>query len=178
MKFNRLRIFVSALSVVVCVILIALWVRSQYVWDAITFQITPTHKYHVASCNGILAVCQIPNTNLQGKPWVDPFGNDLFPLNPEYLVPIWWNQLHVHRYSHPVDNDKLKVFTIGWPTPAEPYMFSAISSSYWLLVLTSTICAIAPWATRIRWHFSLRSLLIATAIIAAGLGLSIYLMGR
>jgi hypothetical protein len=43
--------------------------------------------------------------------------------------------------------------------------------SYWLLVLLAAVGAVGPW---VPWHFSLRTLLIATTLIAILLGLIAY----
>jgi hypothetical protein len=38
---------------------------------------------------------------------------------------------------------------------------------YWVAVLTSTALAVVPW---LAWRFSLRTLLVATTVVAVGLG--------
>lgn len=45
-----------------------------------------------------------------------------------------------------------------------------ISVSLWLLVLITGVLAAAPWI-REKWHFSLRTLLIATTLVAVLLAL-------
>jgi hypothetical protein len=42
---------------------------------------------------------------------------------------------------------------------------------YWSLVLVTPLLAVAPW---IRWRFSLRTVLIATTLVAVVLGLIVY----
>jgi hypothetical protein len=46
---------------------------------------------------------------------------------------------------------------------------------FWLLVLTCGLISVIPWP---RWHFSLRTLLIATTLVAAGLGLLVWAAGK
>jgi hypothetical protein len=46
-----------------------------------------------------------------------------------------------------------------------------LSVPYWLLVLAATSLTAAPW---LRWHFSIRTLLIATTLVAVVLGLICY----
>jgi hypothetical protein len=48
----------------------------------------------------------------------------------------------------------------------------AMSISYWLLTLAATVVATFPW---LPWRFSLRTLLVATTLIAALLGSIVYL---
>jgi hypothetical protein len=56
--------------------------------------------------------------------------------------------------------DDASRFGVGWAV------------SFWLLVGVTIAFAIAPW---IRWRFSLRSLLIATTLLAMMLGLVVWL---
>jgi hypothetical protein len=46
---------------------------------------------------------------------------------------------------------------------------------YWFLVSLSAIFAVGPWIRQLRWCFSLRTLLIATTLIAVLLGLAVWL---
>jgi hypothetical protein len=45
---------------------------------------------------------------------------------------------------------------------------------YWCLILISVVLVTAPWIRRIEWRFSLRTLLIATTLVAVGLGLVVW----
>jgi hypothetical protein len=45
---------------------------------------------------------------------------------------------------------------------------------YWSAVTLSAALAILPWLSWLRWRFSLRTLLIATTLIAVVLGLVVY----
>jgi hypothetical protein len=49
---------------------------------------------------------------------------------------------------------------------------SFINVPYWFLVAGFATLAAAPW---FRWRFSLRTLIVVMTIVAAGLGLSVYL---
>ncbi len=46
---------------------------------------------------------------------------------------------------------------------------------YWFAVFVSATFAGAPWLSRLDWRFSLRTLLIATTLIAVLLGLIVWL---
>src|SRR6476469_5066865 len=47
---------------------------------------------------------------------------------------------------------------------------------YWFLVSLSVIFAVGPWIRQLRWRFSLRTLLIATTLVAVVLGLIVWAM--
>jgi hypothetical protein len=44
------------------------------------------------------------------------------------------------------------------------------SISLWIPALIGSLLAAAPWISQLRWHFTLRTLLIATTLVAAALG--------
>ena len=52
---------------------------------------------------------------------------------------------------------------------------SVIYFPHWALVLFFAVIAILPW---FRWRFSLRTLLIATTLVAVVLGLAVYLVRK
>jgi hypothetical protein len=77
----------------------------------------------------------------------------------------------------------------GWTTSfAQPQFFGfgflrrALSLSVvfpiWSSVVLCVVFAIAPWALQLRWRFSLRTLLIATTLVAVVLGLIVYAVGK
>ena len=69
--------------------------------------------------------------------------------------------------SQPVrDQDRELLGSFHWPDDFVPFLMLP----YWLLILVSTTLAAAPW---IEWprRFSLRTLLIATTLVAVALGL-------
>ena len=45
---------------------------------------------------------------------------------------------------------------------------------YWFFVFVTATLTTAPWIRQLRWRFSLRTLLIATTLVAAVLGLIVY----
>jgi hypothetical protein len=50
----------------------------------------------------------------------------------------------------------------------------SLTAPYWFFVLFSGTAAVVPWIHEVRWHFSLRTLLIATTLVAVVLGLAVY----
>jgi hypothetical protein len=57
---------------------------------------------------------------------------------------------------------------IGTPKTWEA---GAISISHWIYILCFAALAVLPWIRQLRWRFSLRTLLIATTLVAVVLGL-------
>jgi hypothetical protein len=52
---------------------------------------------------------------------------------------------------------------------------TAYAFPHWFVVLLFTTLAAAPWLFKICWRFSLRTLLIATTLVAVVLGLIVWL---
>jgi hypothetical protein len=59
----------------------------------------------------------------------------------------------------------------GWHVSRD---FVFIASPYWFLVLTAATANMLTALWRPRWHFSLRTLLIATTLVAVVLGLGVW----
>ena len=49
---------------------------------------------------------------------------------------------------------------------------------YFVLLVIFVMLGVLPWTRHLKWHFSLRTLLIATTLIAVLLGLIVYLAHR
>ena len=49
-----------------------------------------------------------------------------------------------------------------------------VNSPHWFLVMDAALLALLPWVRHLRWRFSLRTLLIATTLVAVVLGLIVY----
>jgi hypothetical protein len=138
-----LRIAVSAVFGVLCVVLLVLWVRSY--WKLSTFgeYVTPSHRYHLYSFKGQLVLSKYQRS------WA---GAELILAVPiEGLEEV---------AAHPPG------FGIAtW------YGGDFIVVSYWLMIVANLCLAIMPW---LAWRFSLRTLLIATTLIAVVLGLVVW----
>jgi hypothetical protein len=140
-----LRIAVTALSLTACVLLIALWVRSYWYVDKAWAQVTPYVTGYVQITPGQFSFFSVSSIVA--------------------LPPGDWEKL-----KFPVD----EFFGEDNPLPSTPIFGKlSLSDGYllipaWLLVLLTASIAGAPW---IRWsrRFSLRTLLIATALVAVGL---------
>ncbi len=127
---------------IACVLLIALWVRSYWWLDMLQVPVSVRDKATFISCQGTQRV-----TKLRSSSSVVTLTSQ-----PTSLVAI----------AKP-DNAfgfEAKRFASGF----------SITVPQWFL--TSTIAALAavPWIRKLKWHFSLRTLLIATTLVAVMLG--------
>jgi hypothetical protein len=126
-----LRIALSAVFGIVCVLLIALWVQSYWWQDCVTFNYSNSGCLRVYSVQGRIA------TQRKGFAWSDQ-----------------WLNFHESRL-------------VG------PQIFTEFTIPYWCCVLLSAMLAVIPWLPWSR-SFSLRTLLIATTLIAVLLGLAVW----
>jgi hypothetical protein len=133
---------------IACVLLIVLWVRSLGAEDRLTGHLSGSHVFRIYSSRGCL-IYYVPGT--LGPPnsyaWRSAFGAE------------FWLQVSDSRVAsvprvHLQSQEK-------W-----------ITLPYWLLVGLCAVVTAAPW---LRWRFTLRTLLIATTLIAVALGLIVWL---
>ena len=68
-------------------------------------------------------------------------------------------------------NDRFWFVPISLAHAAHARQGSGIAVPYWFLVFPLAVLTSAPWLSQIRWRFSLRTLLIATTLVAVVLGL-------
>jgi hypothetical protein len=145
--FRKLRIAFSAISALLCLLLIALWVRSYTRQDSITIA-QPTRFIAVASNSGIVVA-----ETLEGIVSDDDEMEWFFEtieVKDDWLR----DQLRTHPFQ----------FNISQPTGN-----LSISVPIWLPFLMSAALVVAPW---IRWskQYSLRTLLVAITVVATVLG--------
>jgi len=151
MKYCKLRISWSVVCGIATVLLIVLWVRSYW-----TFQAREGSLWHVQSARGVLVVFEFP------------------------IAQKW------QSWSFPVDQieqaEHLKYYVTGSAIPSGPGTMSGSTTvsnigspwatlAYWMIALPLTALAAAPW---IRRRFSLRTLLVATTLVAVMLGLIVW----
>ena len=141
-RFLRyLRIAFSATCVLVAVLLCALWVRSYWRGDALTYW---GWRYaDVSSSSGYVGFTQRPNYNFN-------------------LSPRWKYRNFPARDTHH--------FQWVWESD-----FIGIRVPMWLLVIPFSTVAAISWVYKPAWRFSLRTLLLATTLVALGLGLFVWL---
>ncbi len=165
MKNRKLRITWSVAWGIAAVLLIAFWVRSYQTAEGIGHINSPESFACVHSEWGTLSYHYQRGTPQTGK--------------------LGWT-FHTRTASQPYFGFKWKWYTydpnkprtfLHYKSPDGMVLESAIDIylPYWLLVLltgiSSTPFAI-PW---IPWRYSLRTLLIATTLVAVGLGLIVWL---
>jgi hypothetical protein len=62
-------------------------------------------------------------------------------------------------------------FQFQWDSGSSWYL----QAPYWALVALTVLGAVLPWIRQLRWRFSLRTLLIATTLVAVVLGTIVWL---
>ena len=147
-KFLRyLRIAFSATCLIACVLLCVLWVRSYRWFDQIIGPISTFSVVVSQSLNGQVLIEITDDANIVDKrerKWTWSASK----------LQSKWNVLGLYKLASPSLYSQLRVV---FP--------------YWFLMVLSGVASVAPW---IRWRFSLRTLLIATTLVAVGLGAIVY----
>jgi hypothetical protein len=146
MRYRKLRIAWSVACGIACVLLIALWVRSHAIRDSAFW---PRNKFgmEMNSMKGHVVLFVV----------FQPFADEQTKI--------------LHEKITPNDELRVKCGILGFAYDSEPDRFS-IHVPFWFLALALTAVAAAPW---IRWsrRFTLRTLLIATTLVAVALGLAV-----
>lgn len=142
-------VFFGVLTLALCV----LWVRSYTWYDFDFINLTASTDAHISSYQGSVAVAFVPSGfttgNFNGS-WQG--GNVKASLLPWTKLSSNQNGRNSQRWL-PIPEDSFAV-------------------PYWLLTASCIAVVVAPWtATR----FSLRSILIATTLVAVVLGLGVWL---
>jgi hypothetical protein len=150
MRFRKLRIAFSATWLVVCVLLMALWVRSYSMFDSLVFKLGPK-EFEGASGDGKLHVGII-----KGSPLIRP---------------QWMSQHHPMKEMKKWKETKSQNHTnvVGFGGYDDPFE-SLLIVPFWFLCIASACCSAILWPIR-PWRFSVRMLLIAITLVAVVLGL-------
>jgi hypothetical protein len=150
MRFRKLRIAWSVFCGVACVLLIVLWVRSCW-WTDLVFRSDARGVTTLGSNGGALYLNRstFPG-NVGGSLWSGGSGWNFRPI--------------------PAGNRSRSSFGWQWSEADKK-----IKAPCWFLALLFSIFAAVPW---IRWHFRLRTLLIATTLVAMVLGLVVYVASK
>jgi hypothetical protein len=150
MRFRKLRIAWSVVWGVAAVLLIALWVRSYWYCDTIEGVGPSPAIFCFATMNGDVDVLGVPDFQR------------LFSISESSVV------------SESIKGVQVESRAIWLPRyTVMPNMMSELQVPCWMIVLLIGGLCTAPW---IRWskRFSLRTLLIATTLVAVGLGTIVY----
>ena len=162
MKYRKLRIAWSVAWGVVAVLLCVLWVRSYWWQDSVDGRLSNLRTISISSWYG----------------WVkaESLWATLFLKEPSQL-PQW------SINSHYMEPDALfgtrRLPRHGWVWQRESIanrrFFTKIAVPWWFPVLLSITFAGLPWLRQIPHRFSLRTLLIATTLVAVGLGAIVWM---
>jgi hypothetical protein len=158
MRFRKLRIAWSVFWGVACVLLIVLWTRSYWREDCLYWNIVGHRSIVIASARGQLAACT--------------FLFEMSPgLHPRFRLLDDLSYGHTDVYSL-VHSDK--TFAILGPDSLGP-VGRALLIPHWLAVLIFGGIAILGVRGPFQFRFTLRTLLIATTLVAVMLGLIVWL---
>jgi hypothetical protein len=158
MRYRKLRIAWSVVWGLACVLLIVLWVRSYWWCDIVSHRPSITIAFRLLSDEGQVSFFDCS----ESLPWLgEP-------------PPIGWStekKWYAGYGSDVSDNSPLKKVFRGF---ARNGTYGKQVPDWFLVVVVAGLGA-APWLSRWPWRFSLRTLLIATTLIAVVLGLIVWL---
>jgi hypothetical protein len=151
LMLKYLRIAVTALSLTACVMLIALWVRSYSYRDVID-RVRPPRYRVVESHRGRIEFSDMDIATNLGNGWPAVAQN-------------WTLKTYTTEYNVP----RQRTVTLR-PSFHRSPLRQIIVVPHWLPASLAAIFVVAPW---IPWspHFSLRTLLIATTLVAVALAI-------
>jgi hypothetical protein len=186
MKYRYLRIAFSAVCGVVCLLLVVLWVRSATTFDRLRGTTSRRTMAIVVSYEGRLSVV---HADMGYVPWTWPTRDSGPVLSNNITLEVfgdgagfdsrdtdlmWPNRTTmgfgaIYGSSYP----NIPNWHTGWHvTGLTGRSYSSggtgIIAPHWFPLVIALSFVGVPW---IRWRFSLRTLLIATTLVAVGLGL-------
>lgn len=162
-RFRKLRIAWSVTWGVAAVLLIVLWVRSYWRWDLVYLpdnrmpQLAPTmfwiteassHRGQLTLARGLLVF-----SNIAWKWTIAPEIEDSSVRPPTVMG---------FRYKETAAK-----------TSRRPREYVFVVPYYFPFFLTSSL-SLSPWIRQLRWRFTLRTMLIATTLVAVVLGLAVW----
>ena len=145
MRFRKLRIAFSATCLIACVLLIGLCVRSYSLLTTTQIFVTPQVRYYLHSVDGTVAIHR------------------------------WYRSYRTREFMPMFRKSDMSwlITNAGILIKRNPTVgIESVSASYWLLTLGTVALSAAPWFP---YRFSLRTLLIATTLIAVVLGVIVWL---
>jgi hypothetical protein len=157
-RFRKLRIAFSATCLIACVLLIVLWVRSYWWSDDLFIRLpNPQRKFVIHSILGG-TVWYSNERSARASAWTHKYwgveSDSVAALTKDLTVSRTDNLFRIEVYSSPM-----------------PSFSRLVALPHWLFVAVFAALATAPW---LRWRFSLRTLLIATTLVAVILGAIIF----
>jgi hypothetical protein len=172
---KTLRIALTALSLTACVLLMVLWVRSYWRADRLHWSFAGKQSIAVASKQGLLFLLHYKDVP-QPNAWTTGFytfstaDQQAFPMDEmEDRSTLGFDVLRQPPYFIPELKEQLPGNIMRtWNSGIMFLKGSAVAIPYWFLIMATVALATLPW---FRKRFSLRTLLIATTLVAVGLGI-------
>ena len=164
MRFRKLRIAFSATCLIACVLLIALWARSYRSKDTVLANLW-SRNFQADSELGRLSFATLSRPmDLGPTRWV---------IVSRPLTATGSHQEVRGPRGSTTSSSKTSPFSVSASRTTTGHVFYGVGMPHWFLVLLTGAFSIAPW---IRWskRFTLRTLLIATTLVAVVLGLIVY----
>jgi hypothetical protein len=184
-SLRYLRITFSATCLIACVLLIVLWVRSYKTADRLHGHTSDGQAFLIASKEG-----RIANVLFRWDAAPNWFRWKLisYPIGDELSFPVGTVQGYKNKFgfgwlNHPIYY--VMRSTQQLPDGSTVDVWGAATTMLdgagpiipdWFLVLVLGTGAAAPWIPWLRWRFSLRTLLIATTLVAVVLGTIVWSM--
>jgi len=156
---RHLRIVWSAACGIACVLLILLWVRS-YWWIDHLQRLSSTFVSDICPYDGKLVFN-----------WSSDAENlELAKLYPVTEWHLWARTVESWRgqSAPPLRKRLLQPFSLTLSP-------NQLVIPFWALVILASSFSALPWVPKLRWQFSLRTLLVVTTLFAAVLGLMFWL---
>jgi hypothetical protein len=147
-----LRIAVTALCLTACVLLALLWVRSYWRLDSTIGPLSKTTGFQVSSMEGRIWLQYAAGLEAPVTSW------EFFSRKESILGEL--------EDDHPLNGPTFRV-------ASNSGILEAVVPHWFLAIITAAIATVF-WTSR-KWRFSLRTLLIATTLVAVGLGMVVYL---
>jgi hypothetical protein len=149
LRFRKLRIAWSVFWGMACVLLVVLWVRSYWATTALLVNF-PTRHFQGQSVRGRLSIATV-NERMPHISW-HVFSDTITPQDLDPRRAFW---VRTESFA------SMKVYALQMP--------------FWVWLLLPTAASASPW---IPWssRFSVRTLLIATTLVAVVLGAIVYVV--
>ena len=154
-RYRKLRIVWSVVCGVACVLLCLLWIRSFWEIDIYGKQLSDVNGFTLISRNGA-AYCAIGHS-IESR--------ELRNVTRRFIL----KKIKYAEAVAEVERTTSRHFVI-----ANDGIITIVRVPDWCLLGLTTALAAAPW---LRWRFSLRTLLIATTLVAVVLGLVMWSKG-
>jgi hypothetical protein len=164
MKYRKLRIAWSAVCGILCLLLIALWVRSYWWVDNFIGPSQGAYRFGVASSDGWLTI-RYRNGILDPK----AFPNWKLKSTSAAAMEKVYKQMEASIKGTPGATFSRPARKFGWK---DDWGFQF---PYWLPVASVGVLVTVSW--KLPWRFSLRTLLIGMTVVAVVLGLVIWSRG-